>query len=259
MKILLTEKRVKMQLTEMRRRRLEEKECELKESLMKFEKFLKDNDDKRARALKKLSLERGIQKQRLKQIDELNERIQKLTRERKNLDTKVKRLRIFKDFLEQVVKRSDDFNDISELMKRYESLTANLSDLMEKEEMNSDMSQNLEIGLHKYREDKCDEKMFLLNKLTELRRSLELHQIECRDNQVALEHEKDATVWRIIQLNSIKLAIQNMYQLARKFQRFGSEANADDTKSQLSVIASFILDLSLIVKNLSGQASTVVS
>ena len=44
---------MKMESLQQRREELERKELQLKESLLKFDKFLKENDSKRARAIKK--------------------------------------------------------------------------------------------------------------------------------------------------------------------------------------------------------------
>lgn len=44
---------MKMESLQQRREELERKECQLKESLLKFDHFLKENDSKKARALKK--------------------------------------------------------------------------------------------------------------------------------------------------------------------------------------------------------------
>lgn len=52
-----------------RREDLEKKECELKESLIKFDQFFKDNDEKRVRATKKISTEKGLQQQKQTEIN----------------------------------------------------------------------------------------------------------------------------------------------------------------------------------------------
>ncbi|VDQ06829.1 unnamed protein product [Trichobilharzia regenti] len=61
--------RVKMECIQRRREELEKKECELKESLIKFDQFFKDNDEKRVRAMKKISSEKSLQQQKQNEID----------------------------------------------------------------------------------------------------------------------------------------------------------------------------------------------
>lgn len=60
---------MKMESLQQRREELEKKEHKLKESLLKFDKFLKENDSKRARALKKSLDERELRKTKEKDID----------------------------------------------------------------------------------------------------------------------------------------------------------------------------------------------
>ena len=60
---------MKMESLQQRREELERKEFQLKESLLKFDKFLKENDSKRARAIKKANDERDLKKSKDKEID----------------------------------------------------------------------------------------------------------------------------------------------------------------------------------------------
>merc|ERR1712168_1745124 len=66
---------MKMESLQQRREELERKEYQLKESLLKFDKFLKENDSKRARALKKASDERDATRGKDKEIEKLSEEI----------------------------------------------------------------------------------------------------------------------------------------------------------------------------------------
>ena len=60
---------MKTESLQQRRDELERKEHQLKESLLKFDKFLKENDSKRARAVKKSHDERELRKGKEKDID----------------------------------------------------------------------------------------------------------------------------------------------------------------------------------------------
>jgi hypothetical protein len=60
---------MKMESLQQRREELERKEYQLKESLLKFDKFLKENDSKRARAIKKANDERELKKTKDKEIE----------------------------------------------------------------------------------------------------------------------------------------------------------------------------------------------
>ena len=60
---------MKMESLQQRRDELERKEHQLKESLLKFDKFLKENDSKRARAVKKAQDERDLRKSKEREIE----------------------------------------------------------------------------------------------------------------------------------------------------------------------------------------------
>ena len=60
---------MKMESLQQRREELERKEHQLKESLLKFDKFLKENDSKRARAVKKAQDERELRKSKEREIE----------------------------------------------------------------------------------------------------------------------------------------------------------------------------------------------
>lgn len=67
--VCVQEFQMKMENLQQRREELERKELELKESLLKFDKFLKENDMKRARALKKTKDEKDAVKTKDREID----------------------------------------------------------------------------------------------------------------------------------------------------------------------------------------------
>ena len=63
------EYQMKMESLQQRREELERKEYQLKSSLLKFDKFLKENDSKRARALKKATSEQEQSKMKTREIE----------------------------------------------------------------------------------------------------------------------------------------------------------------------------------------------
>lgn len=60
---------MKMESLQQRREELERKEYQLKSSLLKFDKFLKENDSKRTRALKKATSEQEQGRMKAREIE----------------------------------------------------------------------------------------------------------------------------------------------------------------------------------------------
>ncbi|KAJ7374085.1 Coiled-coil domain-containing protein 42 [Desmophyllum pertusum] len=79
---------MKMESLQQRREELDRKEYQLKESLLKFDKFLKENDSKRARALKKAAEEREMRRAKDREIARLKEETSGLTKDRDHIQYK---------------------------------------------------------------------------------------------------------------------------------------------------------------------------
>lgn len=95
---------MKMESLAQRRAELEKKEMQLKESVIKFDKFLKENDAKLSRAVKKAEDERELQKSKQKEIERLQNEIETLSVLRDKLQRKVQKHSKFNKYLEQVKK-----------------------------------------------------------------------------------------------------------------------------------------------------------
>uniref|UniRef100_A0A0X3PAM6 Coiled-coil domain-containing protein 42 homolog n=1 Tax=Schistocephalus solidus TaxID=70667 RepID=A0A0X3PAM6_SCHSO len=103
---------------------LADKEKELELSLVKFDGFLRDNGQKRERAMKKIQAEEikcrtlsgEIEKTRL----ELSRRIDK----RKTLDKRLKYYSNFASYLSSVLAASEGYGEIGDLINRVEALKA---------------------------------------------------------------------------------------------------------------------------------------
>ena len=93
---------MKMESLNQRKQELEKKETQLKESVVKFDKFLKENDAKLSRAVKKAEDERELQKIKQKEIERLQEEIRQLVKLKDKLTKKVQRFSNFNKYLEQV-------------------------------------------------------------------------------------------------------------------------------------------------------------
>ena len=93
---------MKMESLAQRRMELEKKEMQLKESVVKFDKFLKENDAKLQRAVKKAQEEQELQVAKQKEIDRLQGEVKNLTNLKEKLSKKVQKNAKFNKYLEQV-------------------------------------------------------------------------------------------------------------------------------------------------------------
>ncbi|TNN19773.1 Coiled-coil domain-containing protein 42 [Schistosoma japonicum] len=239
--------RLKMESIQRRREELEKKECELKESLIKFDQFFRDNDEKRLRAMKKISTERNLQQQKQTEIDILNADILRFTKMREKQEKKAKSLLKYRLFLESVVKISEEFSDIYELISRYDALKANLEDLQNSDTKIQKLIDEKSNEIVYIKKSKRDEKLSLTNEIAKLRNYLEFQQMDGRNKETQWEHTRDLTASRIYELGTLVIAVANMYSIVQSHQKYGESAKPNETCKQLRAIKSFIQTLVKII------------
>ena len=159
---------MKMDSLNQRKQELEKKEIQLKESVLKFDKFLKENDAKLSRAVKKAEDERELQKAKQKEIERLQEEIANLLKLKEKLQRKVAKYGTFNKYLEQSVEFADEFQEIREIIDRYETLTTNYKDLLEIETENEEKINGFRKELNAYLDKKNYEILSMNNELAEL-------------------------------------------------------------------------------------------
>ncbi|KAJ3262259.1 Cilia- and flagella-associated protein 73 [Boothiomyces macroporosus] len=115
---------MKMESLSQRREELARKEIQLKDSLLKFDKFLQENDAKRLRALKKSYEERKIKEQKENEIADLKEFTQKLAvkkdRQADAIETK------------SLLEGNNEFVEVKDIISRYDTLSETNHELIER-------------------------------------------------------------------------------------------------------------------------------
>ena len=107
-----------------RREELEIKEQQLAESLMKFDRFLKENDARRKRALKKAAEEKDAIKGKDKEASKFASELQDLRKHVARSEQAIARQEVFETFLRSVLQCTTEYTEISELMDRYATLSS---------------------------------------------------------------------------------------------------------------------------------------
>jgi len=122
---------------------LRRKDLELQESLIKFNKFLQENESKRNRAIKRGAEEKKQREVKEKEIEQLKIQLARKKKEENELKIDVERNMKYQEYLENVVNTmSKYFPEISGILNRYKTLRSVNFDLIEKhksEESTSDL------------------------------------------------------------------------------------------------------------------------
>jgi len=242
---------MKMESLQQRREELERKENQLKESLLKFDKFLKENDSKRARAVKKSRDERELRKGKEKDIVRLKAEIEELEGERDRYQQKLNRNIIFQKYMERVQEASEEFSEIRDIISRYDTLVATHLDLLERDQKNQDNIEAEKARLTRFTEEKNNEILSCNNQLAQLQTRLDRAQSKAVKWESKWAHIQNTAATKTLLLGRIKIATHNLFQLVNKHlkQPIASVA-LDDTTSQLDKIQVFIQDLTQITQEI---------
>ena len=96
----------------------------MKAEVTRFEKFIHENDSKRARAEQRTKMERAERLQKERRIEELEKQLSDIKKSNEELIGDSDKLRVYQRFLEQVVETSPaDFDERDEVINRHRTLS----------------------------------------------------------------------------------------------------------------------------------------
>lgn len=225
---------MKMEGLAQRRQELERKEQQLKQSLQKFDRFLKENDSKKSRALKKATDEKQMIKQKESSIEVLKDECGDLEQERDRYKKRLEKYIIYQDYLERVLELSDEFSELREVMARYDTLIATHSDLMHREQKNQEIMEREKHKFHKFMEDKNTEILHCNNQLAQLQTRLDKAQSEAVHWESKWTHIQNTAAKKTLLLGRIKIATHNLYQLVARHAKHDDEEHDDDNRPATS-------------------------
>jgi len=243
---------MKMESLQQRRKELEQKEQQLKMSLLKFDKFLLENDSKRTRAINKSHNEQNLRKNKEYELSKLMSEIKVLEYEKDRYKTKLHKSSVFHKFMEKVHESAEEFGEVRDIMDRYDTLVATHCDLVERDQMNQDAIEIEKALLIKFTEEKNNEILNCNNQLAELQTRLDKAQSKAVKWESKWAQIQNTAAKRTLLLGRIKIATHNLFQIVNKHlkQKVPDSIKVDDTNTQLEKIRNFILDLNQITQEI---------
>ncbi|XP_074829395.1 cilia- and flagella-associated protein 73 isoform X1 [Natator depressus] len=248
---------MKMESLQQRRKELQHKEGQLKEAIFKFDKFLKDNDSKRSRALQKVSEQREQVVQKVVEAMQLRQEIARLLVERDRLQRHLEAHAIFRSYLQGVLEKTEQFHEIQALIDRFRTLTATNVALVQQDLGSREAMAEKRAQLQQYLEQSNNEIMQLNNQLAMLQAQREearakVHQWESKWTEI-----QNTATKKTLQLGQIKMAALNLFQLATKQMKLQVDVPLEDTETQLGTVQLCMLDLADILADLRKGAPAV--
>ncbi|TPX34963.1 hypothetical protein SeMB42_g07240 [Synchytrium endobioticum] len=233
---------------------LKRREAQLKDSLVKFEKFIKESDQKRIRALKKSLDERGTRHAKEQEISQLKDMVGNLTsrksRQTKSVETNV----TYQRYLESVQEAFPEFGEVRDIIVRFDTLMATNTELADRAHAAQEASEKERAAFARSCESRNNMILSCNNDIAKLQSRLEDAQRNTARWQAELDHAMRGATEKSLVLGQVKLATANLFNLVRQHLN-GRLNSTSDTLIQMDRIGQFILDLSQITQDAASLVS----
>lgn len=190
---------------------LRAKDLQLQHQLIKFNKFLQDNEAKRRRAETRAAEEAAQIKQREEEIEELEQQLEESKRSCQELEEEVERNKKFEDFLESVKDTCDDYSEIQDLVTRYDTLESANKDLMDSQHFFEEKNEALRIEFQAYKKERAIENMAFTNRIATLQSEFE----DAQKARQELEHLADVATQEdsehSLHFGQILMSVENLF------------------------------------------------
>ncbi|KAL0979318.1 hypothetical protein UPYG_G00183600 [Umbra pygmaea] len=247
------ESELKKESLRRRKEELLQKEEKLKESLFKFDKFLKENDSKRRRGEKKAEREREAVRQKEEERERLEAECATLEACRLRLQRRVEKNAFYWTFLEQVLHLAK-YEEVRELLGRFVTLLST-RDQLQQNDMMMEQADRHRGALQTYIDQQCCGLLQKTNLLSQLQTELDQKHADTLRWENTWNHIQTTAAKETLLLGQIKVVTLNLYHMVGGTTGQEEGVSIDDTVAQLEKIQLFIQDQSAIVNNLKESPS----
>ncbi|XP_053556529.1 cilia- and flagella-associated protein 73 [Bombina bombina] len=241
---------MKKESLQQRRAELEHKEEKLKDSLFKFDKFLKENDSKRKRALKKVDEERQMAAQKDREALQLQLEIARLQHRKEVSLQRQERNSIYQNYLQKVLQRTDEFQEVQEMIDRFNTLMVTQDKLLQRELESQEKIEREKARFLHYQEETHNRILEQNNQLSELQSELERKRTMVLHLESKWAQIQNTSAENTLRLGRIRMATLNLFQTVTKSMHVKMEVQMEDTETQLEKIQMCFQDLSAIYTDL---------
>lgn len=190
---------------------LRRKDLELQESLIKFNKFLQENESKRNRALKRAADERKQREQKEIEIRRLEEQLREKLVEEMALKQKAERNMKYHEYLENVVQHmSKFFPEIADVLNRYKTLRDVNTYLLEKNAEEEETNEKIQREYVTYRKEMENEVLNCNNDIAVMQFKYEHGRQKTMDLQSQIDRAVEEASKKTLALGQILSSVSNI-------------------------------------------------
>ena len=226
------EYRERMDKVRERELQLSKRRQELQDKLVRFYKFIQENEIKKNRADKKAHAEMKAKEEKHQLIVQLNEDSRRLEREKQEIKDKLQRYQKYQKYLDEVLQQNEEYSDPNDIISRWKTLDGNHKELQARK---THLEQQMEIQrqvLQKKKESKATEILDYTNALANKGKQLETLHREVTKAQDDIEYSLEKKTSTTKTIGQIKMATQNLYDRcfdnASKFRPIRKHGSKDE-------------------------------
>ncbi|CAK1590581.1 unnamed protein product [Parnassius mnemosyne] len=227
---------------------LREKELLLKESFISFNKFIRENQEKRDRAERKMEADMEVLTRKTRETEAMRKRVAEMEEVKRLMEQQVRDYTIYEDYLMSVVQNYPEFKQPLDVLNRYEALAAAKNTLAERQERDLEMLENARQEIAALTEEKKLFIMGLNNTLAELRWRYDKVKNRVIKWELALNRLKEAAAGRHVELCHVRAAIWSLYAKICQQKGIPLDVEESDFEQQLVVIMRALLELRRIYR-----------
>uniref|UniRef100_A0A3Q2T5N5 ubiquitinyl hydrolase 1 n=1 Tax=Fundulus heteroclitus TaxID=8078 RepID=A0A3Q2T5N5_FUNHE len=236
-----------MEALALRRSELETEQRQAKEKMMKFEKFVAENEVKRRRALKhcEAALEQNILKQR--EIEDLTEQLTKLEARRQVLKQRTEKYKIYEDYLMKTldllptIYRYNSYESlVMPIIRRHQTLSITHQELLQRlRRMEAEVEQG-QRQLQNLKRQHNIRKLMSTKELCELQSELESLKEKNKQAEVNLLMNQGASREKVEEVGKLLMAVNNLAQQCY-ISQYGP-LKSMSVLTMMDMVKEFILD-----------------
>jgi hypothetical protein len=195
---------------------LRKKDLELQESLIKFNKFLQENESKRNRAIKRASDEKRQRELKELEILKLHSQASSKMGAEKDFKALVSKNVKYQSFLTEVIEfvqsTSSDFPEVQDLLNRHQTLADANSDLTAKQ-LDHDLEyENERLKFTTFSKETANDVLQLNNQIATLQKNLELESVGTLRMQNNVDSSIRSMSDKVLQLGQMLASIENLLE-----------------------------------------------
>jgi len=248
------EHRERMERVKNRESQLAKKREELQDRLVKFCKFIQENEAKRTRADKKASAESKSKEEKHQQILKLNEDSRRLDREKQDIKVQLQKYGKYQKYLEEVLSYNEEYQDPNDIILRFNTLDANNRELQDRKKWLEDEMELKRTELQRKKKQKEDEILEHTNQLSHMQDELENKHKEVMRYQDEIESSVERRSTNTKTVGQIRMATQNLFDRCMEVNRqhkkgvkLANDDQASDVLFQLCFIGDCLSDYLYII------------